>query len=73
MSMAQKDDQRSRTIRLAAGVIICAMLLWMGVNWLGGELGFPRRYAFLADLVALAAFAWAGLVLYRLYQTRDEE
>lgn len=66
-------DGRARQIRLAAGVIIATMVLWMGFSFLGGALDWARRWAFLADLAALAAFAWAGIVLFRLYSTRDEE
>ena len=66
-------DTRARQIRLAAGVIIATMVLWMGFSAIGGALDWARRWAFLADLAALAAFAWAGLVLYRLYTTRDED
>ena len=66
-------DARGRQIRLAAAVIIATMILWMGFSFLGGALDWARRWAFLADLAALAAFAWAGLVLLRLYTTRDED
>ena len=66
-------DTRAAQIRLAAGVIIATMVLWMGFSFLGGALDWARRWAFLADLAALAAFAWAGLVLFRLWNTRDED
>ena len=67
------NDRRAGQIRLAAGVIIATMVLWMGVSFLGGTFGWARRWAFLADLAALAAFAWAGIVLFRLWASRDED
>ena len=64
-------NRKSQT-RLAAIVIIVAMVLWMAVSFLGGRLGLPQEYAFLADLVALAAFAFAIIVLIRVWRTRPD-
>lgn len=58
--------------RIAAIVILVAMVGWMGVSYLGGKLGLPVRFAFLADLAALAAFAWAGIVLFRVWRSQSE-
>ncbi|PWE34129.1 hypothetical protein DDZ14_01885 [Maritimibacter sp. 55A14] len=60
-------------MRLAAGVIIVTMILWMAASFLGGRLGLPPRYAFLFDLAALAAFFWALVVLYRVWRQRRED
>ena len=62
----------ARQGRLAAVVIAVAMLMWMGAQFLGGELGLPARFAFLFDLAALAAFVWALLVTYRIWQRRRD-
>ena len=67
------NTKRAAETRLAAGVVIVAMLLWMGISWAGGVYEWPRRFAFLADLAALAAFAWAGIVLFRLWRTREKD
>lgn len=67
--MADKNESKQST-RLAAIVIIVAMLLWMGVSFLGGKLGLPTHFAFLADLFALAAFAFALIVLFRVRRER---
>lgn len=56
--------------RLAALVIAGTMLLWMGLSWLGGKLNWNPRYAFLIDLAAIAAFVWALIVTWRLWQRR---
>jgi len=70
--MNQKmSSNRKQQTRLAAFVIMGAMLLWMGVSFLGGQLGLPKEYAFLADLVALAAFAFAIIVLIRVWRSQD--
>ena len=53
------NDQMKASTRLASIVIVVAMLSWMAISWLGGAIGLPERYAFLADLAALAAFAFA--------------
>ena len=60
------QNEIGQSARLAAIVIVVAMLAWMGVSFVGGKLGLPKRYAFLADLFALAAFAFALIVLLRV-------
>lgn len=49
--------------RLAAMTIIVTMLAWMGASFLGGMLNLPQRFAFLLDLAAIAAFAFAIITL----------
>ncbi len=56
--------------RLAAAVIAATMILWLGLSWLGGRLGWEARYAFLIDLAAIAAFVWALAVTWRIWQRR---
>jgi hypothetical protein len=56
--------------RLAAFVIAAAMLLWLGAQWLGGQMGLQARYVFLFDLAALAAFFWGLVVTYRIWRKR---
>lgn len=58
--------------RLAATVMAGTMLLWMGAQWLGGTLGWEARYVFLFDLAALAAFFWALVVTWRIWQRRRD-
>ncbi|MGY6411511.1 MAG: DUF5337 domain-containing protein [Alkalilacustris sp.] len=66
------DDERAQgaQARLAATVMAGTMLLWMGAQWLGGEMGWEARFVFLFDLIALAAFAWALLVTWRIWKNR---
>lgn len=64
----ERDPRDRAQIRLAAGVIVVAMLLWMGASFLGGELGLPVRFAFLVDMLCLAALAWALWVLFNVWR-----
>ena len=52
----------------SALVIVGAMLLWLLAQGLGGMYGWDPRYAFLFDLAALAAFIWALVVTYQIWQ-----
>jgi len=56
---------------LAAIVILVAMVVWMALQWVGGEIGLEARYVFLFDLFALAAFAWSLVVLLRVWRGRQ--
>lgn len=60
----------ARQVRLIAGVLVGTMVLWMFASWAGGFYGWPTRLAFLFDFLALAAFAWALIVTYRLWRAR---
>jgi membrane protease YdiL (CAAX protease family) len=70
--VSDKSDQQKAQTRLASIVILVAMLGWMLVNFLGGKLGLPTRFAFLADFAAMAAFAWALIVLFKVWRQRQE-
>ena len=62
------DDAQKGQIRLAAIVIVAAMLLWALGSLLGGQLGLPVRFAFLLDLAVMAAMVWALIVLFRIWR-----
>ncbi len=47
------------------------MVVWMGANLIGGQIGLPTRFAFLFDLIALAAFFWALVVLFQAWRKRQ--
>ncbi|MCB6177386.1 DUF5337 domain-containing protein [Rhodobacter sp. Har01] len=66
-----ESDRRTGKVRLVAVVIAATMILWMGAQWLGGEMGWPVRYVFLFDLAALAAFFWALVVTYQIWRERQ--
>lgn len=65
-------DPLARQAKQASIVILVAMLGWMLGSWLGGYFGLPVHYAFLVDLAALGALAWALIVLYRVWRKRHD-
>lgn len=71
MTASARHDAEARTGRLVAIVIAVTMLAWLGVQWLGGQLGWEARYVFLADLAAIAAFIWALVVTWRLWRAKQ--
>ena len=67
-----RDQHLARQARLAALVIAVTMVAWIGAQWLGGQLGWQTRFAFLFDFAALAAFFWALVVTYRIWRARQD-
>ena len=61
------DKLLAREARHVAVVIVVAM-----VGWLGAKLGWDASYAFLFDLAALAAFFWALVVTWRIWQRQRD-
>lgn len=70
--MAGHQDRDSAQMRLAAVVIAVTMLLWLAVQWLGGQYGWAAKWAFLADLAAIGAFVWSLLVTWRIWRRRND-
>ena len=58
-------------MRLVAVVIAATMVLWLGVQWIGGRMGWPGKYVFLADLAAIGAMIWSLLVTWRIWRRRN--
>ena len=69
MAEPQKND--TTQMQLVAVVIAITMLAWLGFQWVGGRYGLPEKYAFLADLVAIAAMIWSLLVTWRIWRRRN--
>jgi hypothetical protein len=63
--------RQARQARTVAFVIAGTMLLWMGAQWLGGQLGLQARFVFLFDFAAMAAFFWAMVVTYQIWRGRQ--
>ena len=72
MSAQDKQTEIVAQARQAAVVIAATMVVWMGAQWLGGQLGWQARFVFLFDLAALAAFVWALYVTFRIWRMRQE-
>mgnify|MGYP003481710710 FL=1 len=64
------DLRRASQARLVGIVLAVTIILWMGAQWLGGQLGLETRFVFLFDLAAIAAFVWALVVTYQIWRGR---
>jgi hypothetical protein len=67
---ADQDRRHARQVRQVAVVLVVTMVAWMFLSWAGGFYGWQARFAFLIDFLALAAFAWALIVTFRLWRER---
>ena len=67
---SEAERGRLRQIRTAAIVMAATMVLWVGGQYIGGQLGWPVRFAFLLDLAAIAALVWAMIVTYLVWRAR---
>jgi hypothetical protein len=65
------DLARARQMRLVGIVLLATVVVWMGAQWLGGQLGWETRFVFLFDFAALAAFLWALVVTYQIWRGRQ--
>jgi spore maturation protein SpmA len=64
---APKPDV-SRKARRVALVIAGTMLLWLGAQRIGAEMGVAPKYSLLVDLAAMAGFIWAMVVTYQIWR-----
>lgn len=67
---AREAAERARMRRIALAIAVTAAL-WLGLQWLGSQLGLAGEYAFLIDLAAIAAFAWSLVLAVALWRGRD--
>ena len=70
---SDQDKRLVRQVRLAAIVMAATMVIWMGAQFLGGQLGLPARFVFLFDLAAIAALVWSLFVTYWVWKARRED
>ena len=68
--ISEAERGRVRQIRLAAIVMAATMVIWVGGQYIGGQLGLPVRFAFLLDLAAIAALVWSLTVTYLVWKAR---
>lgn len=62
-----------RSGRIVAIVIAVTGILWVGLNWAGGVMGWDGSYAILFDLAALAAFFWALVATWRIWRRQSSK
>ncbi|MBP9950690.1 MAG: DUF5337 family protein [Cypionkella sp.] len=60
----------AKQARLAALVLIGTVVLWLVAQKIGGEMGWPPKFVLLFDFAALAGFAFALVVTYRIWRAR---
>lgn len=69
----QEDLAQARAARQVAVVIAATMILWLGAQWLGRDRGWETRYVFLFDFAAIAAFVWALVAIWRIWQRQKRQ
>ncbi|AHM02644.1 hypothetical protein roselon_00187 [Roseibacterium elongatum DSM 19469] len=69
----ERERRRVRQVRLAAVVMSLTMVFWMGGQYLGSQLGWAPRFAFLLDLAAIAALVWSLVVTYLVWKARRND
>jgi hypothetical protein len=69
---SQPDLHFARQARLVGLVLAGTMVGWLGAQWLGGQFGWPLKYALLFDLAAFGGFVWAMIVTYRIWRKRPK-
>ena len=65
-----QDMVLAREARTVGIVLAATIVLWVGAQFVGGEMGWAPRFALLADLAALAGFIWALVVTIRIWRKR---
>jgi hypothetical protein len=65
-----KGQGLARKARLAAIIMVVTMVLWMGAQVVGGEMGWPAELTLLFDLAALAGFIGSLAVTYQIWRAR---
>lgn len=70
MSAPGRDQETAKQARRAAIVMAGTMILWMGAQVVGRDMGWPDTYALLFDLAALAGFIWSLAVTYQIWRKR---
>ena len=65
---SDREMALARQARLAAVVMCVTIVAWVVLQMVGREYGWQARFAFLIDFAALAAFAWALIVTFRVWR-----
>ena len=70
MTASRPDMAQAREARMVGLVMAVTIVAWVGLQVMGSEMGWPARYALLADLAALAGFVWCLVATYRIWRKR---
>lgn len=61
--------RKGRTVAL---VIAATMVIWIVGTTLVPWFGWPARFVFLFDMAAIAAFLWVFVVIWQIWQLRQQ-
>ena len=73
MSSNPKPNARARQGRLASLAIVLTAVFWMAATWAGGYWDWPQRVRALFDLLALAGFAFALILTFRIWRQSQKD
>ena len=71
--MTDTDTQTARKGRLTALVIAGTGILWVLATFIGSKVGLGHRGLALFDLMALAGFTWAFVLIYQIWRARQDK
>ena len=71
--MSDKDAEIARKGRVTALVIAATGVFWVLATLFGGQLGLTQRMRALFDLMALAGFIWAFVLIYQIWRARRDD
>lgn len=67
----QKDAELARKGRITSLVIAGTAVFWIVASFVGGQLGLPNRTRALFDLIALAGFVYAIVMIFQIWRARQ--
>ncbi len=69
--MTEQQDQIARKGRITALVIAGSAVFWVVTSFIGAQMGWDNRTRALFDLLALAGFIWAFVLIYQIWRARQ--
>lgn len=67
----QKDAELARKGRITSLVIAGTAVFWIVASFVGGQLGLPNHTRALFDLIALAGFVYAIVMIFQIWRARQ--
>ena len=71
--MADPEQQLARKGRRTALVIAGTGVFWVLANLIGAEMGWSNRTRALFDLIALAGFVLAIVMIFQIWRARQKD
>ena len=68
----ESEQVRAHEARRIALVLAATIVAWVAINAVGRALALPNALALVVDFAALAAFAWALVMTYRIWRSRRD-